>query len=226
MILRILWFLACAAAATVAHGQTAQFSTTPPRVNVQQQTVPRVITGQADLVFWTALIMQDGCSASQLADSISMPNARQACDATDGDCQARAGVAVLRACMTGPNITRLCEANMGAVGSPAFEECMAQQLNSDTRPVFPELSGAEIAVVEDALTLLKARIPTQADIRRMTGLTLPERRSIIDAVSQFETPATADCDDLTAAQRDFCVLEKAAETRLAAASYVLGQIEE
>jgi hypothetical protein len=229
MVSKFLCLIACCVAATVAYGQTSQSTTTLPRVNLQQQNVPRVITSQADLAFWTDLITQDSCTASQLADSLNTPNARQACDATDGDCQTRVGVAVLRACMTGSTITRLCEASMGSVGSPAFEECMAQQVNYDTRPVLFELSGAEVAVVNDALKLIESQIPTESDISTMTGLTLPERRLIIDAVSQFEAPTTAGCEGLTAAQRDFCVLQniaRAAEAKLAAASYILGQLEE
>lgn len=229
--MRIFGVIVCCVAASVALGQSSQELDRLPMVNSPQRfsDPPSVITSQADMEFWTALVTQGGCTSAQLAASLTKPNARKACDTADISCHNRVGVAVLRACMTGPTMTNQCEAAAGPIGTPEFNECIAQQINYDTSPVFFDLSSEQVAVVDDALTRLKAQMPTEVDVRAMTGKTLPERNTILDAISQFDSPSTSGCENLFADQRNFCMLQHIARTtevRLGAASYIFGKMNE
>lgn len=153
---------------------------------------PRVITGQADLAFWTELVTGGSCTAERLSSAVLTDRARTACEPDDEACHERAGTAVAIACISGAQLTQSCTSSYGSPGTPAFEDCIALTLNNDTHPI--NGSDTADAFLSTSIALIIDDLPDPAEITGRTSMTFPERRRILDAIEKAQTVAPFDCD--------------------------------
>ncbi len=157
---------------------------------------PRVITGLADLDFWTELVTGGTCTPERLSNALSTDRARTACETNDGACYERAGTAVTIACISGDELTAGCIAEYGSPGTPAFEDCLALSLNTETRPI-GGLSNANDKADEfltASTALIREDLPNAVEVTGRTSLTFPERRRILDAIENAQAVELFDCE--------------------------------
>lgn len=164
---------------------------------------PRVITGLADLDFWTELVTGGSCTAERLSAALATDRARQACDTNDGACYERAGTAVTLACVSGQDIAASCIATAGSPGTEAFEDCLAAALNTHTQPIrdFSDTMRRADAFLSNATDLIQNGLPDPIEVSGRTSLTFPERRRILNAIEDAQTVPAVDCkrqDDVDA----------------------------
>ena len=156
---------------------------------------PRVITGQADLAFWTELVTGGICTPERLSGALLTDRARSACDTAESACYERAGTAVVIACISGEQITENCTATYGSPGTPAFEDCLAGVLNVETRPLhgLSSETGTANPFQSTSVALIKDGLPDPVEVTGRTSMTFPERRRILDAIEQTQTVTSLDC---------------------------------
>ena len=157
---------------------------------------PRVITGLADFDFWTELVTDGTCTPERLSNALSTDRGRAACETNDGACYESVGTAVTIACISGDELTASCIAEYGSPGTPAFEDCLALSLNTETRPIagLSDANGKADEFLAATTALIKENLPNAEEVTRRTSLTFPERRRILDAIENAQTVELFDCD--------------------------------